>query len=302
MSETLPVGERLPYERVWVGKNKAKAIIASTHPKAAIIFSLVTWVLASMTLSGLPGYSVSIALVLGMACVQASIGMFNEIFDWKQDKVFKPWRAIPAGMISPGAATVIASVFLMAGLLFAAFISWDTMILILLGAGMGILYSAIFKRTIFSWLPYVINYPSFPVWVMVALNRFDPLILVIYPMAFPFALGIHMCNQMRDYDEDSALGIQSFVQHLGKPRAIKLCYAILLFSPLPFLMVTGFFNPDEVVYVPVLIAILHWSLTVPLFFRSAYDPRTFRLLFTRLQITGSLMLLAWYWIFIRSRI
>lgn len=304
MSPPATEAERIPYERVWVGSSKFRAIIALTHPTAVIIFSLITWILAVLTLTGFPGISVSIALVLGMAAAQASVGVFNEVFDWKLDQVTKPWRAIPAGMISPRTAAVLASALLCLGLILAASLSFITMLLLLLGAGMGILYSAKLKRTVFSWVPYVVNYPSFPVWVMVALNRFDPLILLIYPLACPFAIAVHICNQLRDFDDDLALGVEGFVQYLSKPRAISLCLILLLISPFPFLITVVFISSPIFLYLLAPIAMLHWCLTLPIFFRNPelQMPGPYRQLFRRLQISGPLMLIAWYWTFLVSRI
>src|SRR5512139_3638124 len=158
MTPPVSAPSRIPYERVWAGNSRRKAIIALTHPTAVIIFSLATWILAALAPRQFPDLRLSVSLVLAMAGAQASIGVFNEVFDWKLDKETKPWRAIPAGMISPAAAALMASVLLGIGLLSAASISPLTMLLLLAGAGMGILYSAILKRTILSWLPYAVCY------------------------------------------------------------------------------------------------------------------------------------------------
>jgi 4-hydroxybenzoate polyprenyltransferase len=298
----MPVGENIPYERVWVGNSKIKAVIALTHPTAVVIFSLITWILAGLTLSEFPDLALSIPLVLAMAAAQASVGMFNEVFDWRLDKVTKPWRAIPAGLISPWQAAAIASILLCLGLLFAASISSLTALLLLLGAGMGVLYSAKLKRTVFSWLPYVVNYPSFPVWVLVALDCFDPRVLIIYPLASLFAVAVHLCNQLRDFDVDQALGMRGLVQHLGKRRSIAWCAGLLVLSPLPFLVVAGLSGRPAVFVILLAAGLLHWLLTVPLLLKSPelLGPASFRALFRRLQVSGPLMLLAWYWAFLQA--
>lgn len=301
MRQLIPAGGKIPYERIWVGNSKVKGIIALTHPTAVIIFSLITWVLAGLALSSFLILSPSISLVLAMAATQASIGVFNEVFDWKLDKETKPWRALPSGLLNPWQAALGASVLLCLGLVFAASISLITMIFLFLGAGMGILYSAKLKRTILSWLPYVINYPSFPVWVLVALNRFNPQVLIIYPLASMFAISVHMCNQLRDFDEDEALGVRGLVQHLGKQRSISLCIKLLFLSPFPFLIMAGFSGQQTELIVLVSTAILHWLLAVPYLLKSEnlLSPNRFRTLFRRLQISGPLMLVVWYWAFLR---
>lgn len=302
MPQPMPVGGKIPYERVWVGNSKIKAVIALTHPTAVVIFSLITWILAGLTLSGFPGLTLSVPLVLAMACAQASVGVFNEVFDWRLDKVTKPWRAIPAGLISPWQAATIASVLLCLDLLFAASISSLTGLLLLLGAGMGVLYSAKLKRTVFSWLPYVVNYPSFPVWVLVALGRFDPRVLIIYPLASLFAVAVHLCNQLRDFDADQALGLKGLVQHLGKRRSIAWCAGLLVLSPFPFLVAAGLSSRPAVFVVLLAAGLLHWLLIVPILLKppESLGPASFRALFRRLQVSGPVLLLAWYWAFLQA--
>jgi 4-hydroxybenzoate polyprenyltransferase len=300
MDEDSPAGKRIPYERQWARDNKVKAIIAMTHPMAVIIFSLLSMILAMITLSGIPDPNLLVSLMLSMAAAQASIGVFNDVFDWQLDKECKPWRAIPAGTIRPRTAAVMASVLLSLGLLFAASISFVTMILLLAMTGIGILYSARLKRTAFSWLPYAIDYPSIPVWVMVALDRFVPSILIIYLLAFPFVITVHICNQLRDFEEDGIYGIRGLVQRLGWERATSVCFVLLLLSPLPFLAMVIISAQPFVLMVFLAISILHWCLTLPIF-RKSLGPASFRTLFRRLQISGPLLLVTWYWVFINAQ-
>lgn len=294
--------KKIPYERIWVGQSKIKAIIALTHPTAVILFSLITWILACLTLSRIPDLSVSLRLIFSMAAAQSSVGVFNEVFDWRLDKETKPWRAIPAGLIHPRWAAVLGFVLLCLSLLISAQLSPFTMLLLLAGAGMGILYSAKLKRTRYSWLPYVTNYPSIPVWTAVALERFDPRILVIYALASPFAIVTHLCNQLRDFDEDQAIGVRGLVQHLGKQRAIHLFFMLEIFIPLPFLILMGLHAQPVIFLIVLMPCILHWLLIMPLAQRrlDSLSPDSFRSLFRRLQITGPLMLIAWYWVFLHS--
>jgi 4-hydroxybenzoate polyprenyltransferase len=302
MKPPLPIAGRTPYERVWAGNSRIKTIIALTHPTAVIIFSLVTWILAALTLSQFPSVLLSVFLTMAMAGVQASVGVFNEVFDWKLDKVSKQWRAIPAGMISPAMAALMASLLLCTGLLFAASISAVSMFVLLLGAGMGILYSAVFKRTVLSWLPYAVCYPSFPVWILVALGRFDGRILIIYLLASPFAIAVHLCNQLRDFDQDEAGGVKGLVQHLGKSVSVALCFGLVLLTPVPFLTQMSFLSQPVAFVALLLVGLLHWCLTLPTFLGRAgmLDAASFRSLFRRLQFTGPLMLLAWYGVFLST--
>jgi 4-hydroxybenzoate polyprenyltransferase len=293
-----PPDAPVPYERTWAGNSRAGRILALTHPTAVLLFSLVAWLLAVLTLGEVPPARLSAALVAAMAAAQASTGLFNEVFDWRLDLATKPWRAIPAGMISPAAAAAAAAALLCAGLAFAAMLSPAAPLVLFAGAGMAIAYSAKLKRTAFSWVPYAVSYPLLPVWVLTALDRYDPRILVIYPLAWPFALAVHLCNQLRDFDEDATLGVRGLVQHLGKSRSTSLCLALVWLCPIPYLLVTGLAGSLPAHGILPAVALVHWLLTVPVFWpRSGPpDPGRFRLLFRRLQLTGPLMLLAWYWL------
>jgi 4-hydroxybenzoate polyprenyltransferase len=295
-----PSGGTIPYERVWAGKNPIKAIVALTHPTAVILFSLVTWILAAATLSPISHVWLCLAMAVAMAGAQASVGVFNEVFDWKLDRETKPWRAIPAGMVSPARAAIIASALLGMGLLVAASISFTTMLWLFAGAGMGILYSAIFKRTAWSWLPYAICYPSVPVWVQFAAGKFDQRILLIYLLAGPYAVAVHLCNQLRDFDQDAAWGIRGLVQRMGPAASTALCFTLALSSPLPFLILAGFSGPGLAFAVLLIAGLAHWGLTVPIVLGRADPPDAacFRSLFRRLQFTGPLMLLVWYGIYL----
>ena len=295
MTQNITPDKLVPYERKWAGTNKVRAVIALTHPTAVIIFSLMAWVVAFLALHKPPDLSLSIHLVLAMAMSQASIGMFNEVFDWKLDKKTKPWRAIPAGYISPGGAAVIASILFCLAVFFASRLSLLSAFLLFLGTGMGIAYSAKMKRTVFSWLAYVVDYPALPIWVWISIGRFDPHDLTILLAAAPIALAIHLCNQLRDFDEDAAMGINGLVQHLGKTRSNSICYALLLLTPLPLLISTLIFGRSIQLLVLTLSATLHWALILSHYFRyyKSPSPEGFRILFRRLQITSPFLLIGW---------
>jgi 1,4-dihydroxy-2-naphthoate octaprenyltransferase len=113
---------------------------------------------------------------------------------------------------------------------------------------------------------------------------------------------VHLCNQLRDFDEDAALGVRGLVQHLGKSRSIALCHVLLWLCPAPYLLLTSVSGSPLAFALLLAAGLVHWLLTVPVF-RSragALDPEDFRLLFRRLQLSGPLMLLAWYWLFIST--
>ena len=296
------MNEKIPYERVWAGRSRIKSVIALTHPPAVIIFSLATLILALFTSPEKTDLKVIVLLTLAMAAAQASNGVFNEVFDRELDHINKPWRAIPAGYIQPLVAASVATALFCLSLLFPLAISTETTLLLLGGIGVGNLYSLKLKRTWLSWLPYVIAYPSLPVWVLVALEKFDSRVFWIFLLAVPYAIGIHLTNQMRDFDEDRTAGIRGFAQHLGKKRAIWITFFLLVLGPMPALLMIIFTGQLFYIFLIASAGILHWALIIPMhwFPVETIPPKTFRSLLRRLQISCLLLLLAWYWVFLHG--
>ena len=167
------------------------------------------------------------------------------------------------------------------------------MLVLALGAGMGFLYSARLKRSALSWLPYAIAYPIVPLWVWVSLGKFRPEMLLVYPVAIPFSLGVHLCNQLRDYDDDTAQGMRGLAQYLGKETASRICVSLLLLTPAPALAVTYGRGTGAILFLISVFA--HWLLVARCLhkYRVRYAAHLWRAMFKSLQLSGPLMLISW---------
>lgn len=292
MNEKLLPFEQSRYERQWAGTGRLRSIVALTHPTAVLIFGLAVTSMAILAQHGVGSLTVLLLLTFSMGFAQAAIGVFNEVCDFDIDRISKPWRGLPAGCISINRARLVVLGLCAAAFGLAAWLSVWSMMLLALGIGMGFLYSGLLKRSALSWLPYVIAYPLPVVWVWVSLGKFETSTLLIYPVAVPFAVAVHLCNQLRDFEQDRALGVGGVVQTLGRRRALILCYALLVFSPIPFLAF-GLADGAGVVFL-LLFAIIHWWLVLAVVRKGAQSsPKDLRTLFRRLQLSGLLLLLGW---------
>jgi 4-hydroxybenzoate polyprenyltransferase len=294
--ETQTSPEKIPqYERLWAGTNRVRGIIAMTHPMAVIVSSLMV-ILASLILfGGLPPVNLLLPMIFSMALIQTSIGLINEYCDRELDAQSKPWRAIPAGLISPRAALIAGIFFGAAGMGLASTLSIATFITFCLGYGIGLAYNTWFKRSPFSWLAHTIAYPSVILWVWISLNQFEPWNLLIYPLTFPLMIAVHLINQLPDYDTDAAHGIRSLIHILGKTTAIQTCFWSLIIGPLLlFLPPSIFQDPRRVALVGISI-LFHWVRMLPLI--QAYylkpHPEPLRQIFRRLKATGPFLILSW---------
>lgn len=268
-------------------------ILAIAHPRAVVVFTSIILTIAVIAEHGLPPLRTTAALVLAMACIQISVGIFNDYYDRDLDAVAKPYRALPAGLVSAQLAYRAAWIAVMLGLGTAATLGLSSMLILALGAAMGFLYSARLKRSVLSWLPYAIAYPMVPLWVWASLGKFRPEMLLIYPTAIPFSLGVHLCNQLRDYEDDTEQGMKGLAQHLGKETAGWICVNLLLLSPVPPLVTVYGHGSSALIF--LVSVLLHWLLIVHCLhtYRSRCGAHIWRSLFKRLQWSGPLMLIGW---------
>ncbi|WP_418607255.1 UbiA family prenyltransferase [Georgenia sp. SUBG003] len=94
-----------------------------------------------------------------------------------------------------------------------------THVVLLVGSGWA--YNLLLKRTVLSWLPYVVAFGSLPAVVWLAL---DPPVL---PPAWMVAvggllgLGAHLVNVIPDLADDAATGVRGLPHRLGaRPTAV----------------------------------------------------------------------------------
>ncbi len=103
-------------------------------------------------------------------------------------------------------------------------------LILLAGTGIGVAYSLWFKRSRFAWIPYLIALPLLPVWVAVTLGRFEPALLLLFPLGALAVLGVQLAQSIPDVEADRAAGIDSLTTRLGERRALALCWTSVLGS------------------------------------------------------------------------
>ncbi len=191
-----------------------------------VVTGLLAWMIDGSSLSGAELGRLLLAMLGG----QLLVGITNELIDSDADRLSKPSKPIPAGLVSRRGAVLFGAggliLMLVAGSSFGA-LSFS---ILLIGTGTGIAYSLWFKRSPFAWLPYLIALPLLPIWVAVSLDRFDPALLLLYPLGALAVLGVQLAQSIPDIDADRAAGIDSVTTRLGESRALWLCWCSLLGS------------------------------------------------------------------------
>ncbi|MEH3114402.1 UbiA-like protein EboC [Pedobacter terrae] len=120
--------------------------------RPANIVTSVADILAGIAISGVLSTGASIPwlsiilLAASTACLYGGGIVFNDVFDADLDKIERPERAIPSGMISLQHATILGSILLFAGIALATLNSLTSGLFALLVALFALLYNKIGKH------------------------------------------------------------------------------------------------------------------------------------------------------------
>jgi 4-hydroxybenzoate polyprenyltransferase len=199
-------------------------------PIAVVIFATAAF--AEVATDGRVGLGQLAWLLGAMFGAQLAIGAVNELVDADLDAVAKPDKPIPAGLVSRGGARIVAisGVVLMAAC--SLCFSFEAFVLCAFGTGVGMAYSVWFKRTIWSWIPYLIALPLLPIWVWTALNTVEPGLFGIYPIGATAIIAVQIAQSLPDIAADRNSGVKTLAVVLGPSRARQVCWAAMIGSAL----------------------------------------------------------------------
>jgi len=102
------------------------------------------------------------------------------------------------------------------------------LLLVLLGTFVGLLYDFWLRDTPFSWLPYVLGFIVLPIYVWVAMERFDARQLALAPIGMALVLGVHLAQTLPDTETDVAVGVRGLAVALGRARGARVVWSAML--------------------------------------------------------------------------
>ena len=191
------------------------------HLAPVLVVELATAAFAVIAWGGLPPAHLLGPLLLAMLGGQLAIGATNELVDLPFDTVGKPWKPLPSGDVSIRGAQVMVVI----GLIMMVAFGWRFGILALgllaAGTGLGIAYDLWFKRTVWSWLPYLLALPLLPIWVFASLGKPEPKLLLLYPLGALATVGVHFAQALPDVAIDRAAGLPTATSRLGQRAHLR---------------------------------------------------------------------------------
>ena len=216
-------------ERSW--RRSARGYLLLPHLVPVLVVELATAAFAVIAWGGMPSPQLLLPLLLAMLGGQLAIGATNELVDLPFDAVGKPSKPLPSGEVSIRGARLMVVIGLTTMILFGLRFGIPAFVLLALGTGLGIAYDLWFKRTAWSWLPYLLALPLLPIWVFTALGKPEPRLLLLYPLGALAAVGVHLAQALPDATIDREAGLETVTSRSGEVRTFISAWLATLTAP-----------------------------------------------------------------------
>jgi 4-hydroxybenzoate polyprenyltransferase len=202
------------------------------HLAPVLVVELATAAFAVIAWGGVPPAHLLGSLLLAMLGGQLAIGAVNELVDLPFDSVGKPWKPLPSGDVSIRGAQAMVVVGLVMMVVFGERFGILALALLAAGTALGIAYDLWFKRTIWSWLPYLLALPLLPIWVFASLGKPEPRLLLLYPLGALATVGVHFSQALPDVAIDRAAGLPTATSRLGGWVTFVVAWLTTLSAPM----------------------------------------------------------------------
>jgi 4-hydroxybenzoate polyprenyltransferase len=173
---------------------------------------------------------VALGLGLAMIALQAGIGATNDLVDAPRDAGHKPGKPIPAGLVSPPAAALLAVACFGTGVALAGLVAGLAGIgLAAVVIAIGLTYDLRLKGTAWSWLPFAVGIPVLPIFGWFGASGELPAAFVaLVPAAVLAGAAMAIANSLVDVERDRAAGSSSIALALGPAFAGRIQLVLLV--------------------------------------------------------------------------
>ncbi|RMF91458.1 MAG: digeranylgeranylglyceryl phosphate synthase [Methanobacteriota archaeon] len=216
-----------------------RGYIAVLRPLNCLMAGFAVFIGARIAASNVSGAGLLLAVAAAFLICGAG-NTVNDYFDYDIDRVNRPYRPLPSGLITRGGAHRYALLLFTAGVALSAFINLPAMLLALFNTALLYLYGAAIKReggfTKNLTVSYLVASP-FLFGGLVAENPRPTLLLVFIALLINTAREI--VKDIEDYEGDASVLETLPVKYGFKASgaiAMILLAATILLSPLPYTM------------------------------------------------------------------
>lgn len=208
-------------------------VLRMTHLFPTVMVLTATLVFGFVASKGAPDWGQLARVWLVVLGGHCAIGVANDYLDRRRDAIAQPYKPIPSGLVSERFALCLLVGLLVLAALVAMTLPLAAALLALVCTGGGLLYDFRLKDSYLSWVPYLLSFSSFPLFVWAGLSRFEANLLWLYPPALFLVIGINLANSLPDIDTDKAQHASQGLGHLlGTRRTLLVVWALFATAPL----------------------------------------------------------------------
>jgi len=196
------------------------------QPPETILLQALPAALFAVVASPHGALSRALRLFLAVIAVYGSIGALNDYCDLDLDSTSKPFKPLVRGLVTTRFALWQALILGIAGMWLSIALNWTTAGFSAFILVLGIWYDFQAKRSILSWVPYVLGIPTLPLWGFAAAGKFEPRLLLAYPLGALLSLALNMGNTLPDREKDAAFGLRALTHRLSLRAAVALMWVL----------------------------------------------------------------------------
>ena len=217
-----------------------KGIIKILRP-INLVITFLSVIIAAIISSSINAIDYDVILIAITSAFSLAAGnIINDIIDFDIDKINRPERVLPAGLISLQTAKIVYSSLVLIAIMLSPFVGLEFLIIVVLGNILLYLYSLYFKK--------IILLGNFTVSLLTGL----PLVLGamavgnirggIIPAGFAILVNFsrEIIKDMEDVKGDSSHGVVTFPQKVGLKKAaylfICLIFALMVLTTIPYFL------------------------------------------------------------------
>jgi 4-hydroxybenzoate polyprenyltransferase len=202
------------------------SLVLACHPLPTLAMTVVLTAAAALT--GRSGVEVGLVAATVLTG-QLTVGWINDIVDRERDrKVGRRDKPVAMGWVDPGTVSFAAACAVLLVIPLSIANGTAAGIAHLVAVLSAWLYNFWFKRTVLSWLPYLVSFGLLPAFLsyggLGGGMHGSPPTLAMTALAALLGVGIHFLNVLPDLVEDKETGIRHLplriAMRIGAPRLL----------------------------------------------------------------------------------
>jgi len=225
---------------------KIKAYIILTRP-VNIVISFLSILAGGFVTGKVDNLVTLFAAAVSGALIAAGGNAVNDYFDVEIDKINKPFRPLPAGLISPKRALIFSIVLFLSGIILGGLINFTAFVISFLAAVSLFFYS--YKLKVMTlWGNLTVAFVSGMAFVYGGVAAGNYLkSMIVGGFAFLFHLAREIVKDCEDVEGDRSLGAGTIPIKFGIPSAIRTAQAVI-FVLIAFTISVYFFGVFKLPY------------------------------------------------------